>query len=440
MLFRFLMVWVALSTAAPAQLLTNLRVKFNTTPRHVEVYQVVDDSSAPAFLGRSGEEIRLPDSSEGKRIRVRFGWHGYLDPQELVVPLKEAAMAPAFPNQPQAVRLPLPVRISYEWSQRWLYLVALGLALAVAIPAAVVHRRRSQGQEELCQRARRLEDLQLSGDESDPRLLQKVGRYRLIKRLGTGGMAVVYRALPDESLDEKGAVAVKLIRTEEAQSIEFRKRFQREVEVCTKLVHPNIVSVLDHGDHDGCLYLVMEVIPGDTLRKRLSPNGLPLKEAGKLLEGIFTAVQYAHSKGVVHRDLKPDNIMVTGAGRVVVMDFGLARRHDFSTVTATGSILGTPAYMAPEQIQGGSIEASIDQYALGMIVYEMLTGRIAFDIQDPVQLILKHLTEPPLPPGRHRRGLPPGIDAVVLRMLEKDARDRFADVQAAARALLPLLR
>lgn len=440
MIVRLLLIWLGLAAVAPAQMLTNLRVKFNTTPRHVEVYQMLDDSATPSYLGRAGEEIRLPDQPAGKRIRVKFGWHGYLDSQELLVPLRDAALAPAFPSQPVSISLPPSVRFSYEWSQRWLYLVPLALLAMLALPAVGAYRRRSQGREELCQRARRLEELQVTGNEADPRLLQKVGRYRLIKRLGTGGMAVVYRALPDESLDESGAVAIKLIRAEEAQSVEFRKRFAREVEVCSKLVHPNIVSVLDSGDHEGCLYLVMEVIPGDTLRKRLTPGGLPLKEAAKLLEAIFAAVHHAHTRGVVHRDLKPDNIMVTGAGRVVVMDFGLARRHDFSTVTATGSILGTPAYMAPEQIQGGSVEPSIDQYALGTMVYEMLTGRIPFDIQDPVQLILKHLTEQPQPPGKHRRGLPAGVDDVVLRMLEKDPRERFADVESAGRALLSLLR
>ncbi len=436
----FVLVLLLACLAAAQTTVSNTKVRFLTDPSQVAVFQVVPDSSELAYLGRAGQMVELPGQYKVIRVKFGFAWRGrpvYYDSNEYAVPVLEAAQRQIYPLDGSRVAVPLPFRFRmlYELDRLKFWMMSLGSAMFGLVFLWRWQRPRQQRRREDADRLRRLQALTVSIESSDPRLMSKVGGYRLTKRLGRGGMATVYKGLPEDNLDEKQAVAIKLIKPEEAASKEYRARFMREVEVCSKLLHSNIVKVMDSGDQDGQLYIVMELIAGDTLRGRIGPNGMPLKEVRKLCEPVFSAIQYAHENGVVHRDLKPDNIMVTGASRVVVMDFGLAKRHDFSTVTASGSFLGTPAYMAPEQMQSNSWEASCDQYSLGVMLYEMLTGHLPFLASDPVQLIVKHLHEPPIPPRKHNPRLPAEVEVVVLRMLEKDPQQRYADVAMAWEAL-----
>ena len=271
-------------------------------------------------------------------------------------------------------------------------------------------------------------------DQSDSLAAKKIGPYRLLQRLGVGGMATVYRAVLDATMDESEALAVKVLRRDAYSDSELMDRFRREALVTSKVNHPNIVRLVDWGEEDGYAYLAMELIEGGNLRERLNHQAVTPADAWEALRPICLALSYAHSKGIVHRDLKPENLMITSTGLLKVTDFGLARGSEYQKVTATGSILGTPSYMAPEQIHGETPDASMDQYALGVIAYELLTGRVPFEDPDPVRQIFKTLSEPAPPPSRWLP-LSVEIDGVVLRMLEKDPGSRFPNIQAAADAL-----
>ena len=244
-------------------------------------------------------------------------------------------------------------------------------------------------------------------------------------------MAAVYRALDDSTLEEREPVAVKVMHTQ--GSPEAEERFRREARVCAQLNHPNLVRILDAGDQDGVLYLAMELVQGRTLR---ADRGASPTRVLQIFRMVFAGVRAAHSLAIVHRDLKPDNVMLSDDGRVVVMDFGLARRSDLATITATGSVMGTPAYMAPEQIRGEAVDARADQYALGVMLYEMLAGTLPFDGElDPLQLIMKQLGEEPIPLRQRRPELSSELEAAVMRMLRKVPGERFPTLDAAWEAL-----
>jgi len=247
-------------------------------------------------------------------------------------------------------------------------------------------------------------------------------------------MATVYRALPIDARDSSEVVAVKVMRRELVHDAEMSNRFQRETKVTAALDHPNIVRVADFGEHDGIAYLAMEWMEGGTLRDKTQSKVVALEDVWDALSPLCSAVHYAHTQGVVHRDLKPENIMVTLAGVLKVTDFGLARSGSADKITATGAVMGTPAYMAPEQIQGDLPAPAMDQYAIGIIAFELLTGRLPFEECDPVQLIFKTLMEEPFPPSRFRQ-LPEGVDEAILRMLEKQPEQRYPNLEEASLCL-----
>lgn len=278
-------------------------------------------------------------------------------------------------------------------------------------------------------------------ERKDNNLGSVMGGYVLEKFLGAGGMARVYRAVPEQTLDVKECVAIKLMSDASATSEEFRKRFFREADVGRNLTHPSVVRIEDYGDAEGTLYLVMEFVQGQNLRDKIAPEGLSGAEVWGYCKPICEALQYVHQRGVIHRDLKPENIMVTPGGRLVIMDFGLAKRHDHSMLTGSGDILGTPAYMSPEQIQGNPPpDARSDQYAIGVLVYELVTGKLPFHgTTDPVQLLMKHIGSEPFRASELRPNLPPQLDQVLLRMLSKNPDDRYPDMAACAAALQPAL-
>ncbi|MEW6278456.1 MAG: serine/threonine-protein kinase, partial [Candidatus Eremiobacterota bacterium] len=305
-----------------------------------------------------------------------------------------------------------------------------GLALGAAF-GVVWRRRRSARLAE--ERARKITDLIVPSGEDDPMLGGSLEGHRVVERLGKGGMATVYRGVPDASLDDSQAVAIKILDPELARDPDFVRRFDRETSVYYQLTHPNIVRVLGHGCFQGRYYLIMELVRGSTLRECVRPEGMTPAEALKLVRPVMLALEFAHRKGIVHRDVKPENVMLTEAGQVKVMDFGMARGKQYATVTATGALLGTPAYMAPEQIQG-KLDPRSDQYSVGVMLYEMLAGTPPFMDDNPVTILMSHLSQPP-PPLTERR---PGLEAtapVVHRMLAKNPEDRYPDLAAAVAEL-----
>jgi beta-lactam-binding protein with PASTA domain/predicted Ser/Thr protein kinase len=250
------------------------------------------------------------------------------------------------------------------------------------------------------------------------------GRYRVLHRVGSGGMADVVCA---EDLQLGRKVAIKLLHRRFAQDDEFVERFRREASSAAGLQHPNVVAVYDRGSWDDTYYIAMEYLEGRTL-KRLVQEESPLAPARAidLTIQILRAARFAHKRGIIHRDLKPHNVIVDGEGRAKVTDFGIAKAGA-SDMTQTGSIMGTAQYLSPEQAQGHAVSAASDLYSVGIILYEMLTGRVPFEGESAVTIALKQVGEAPVPPSAYNPQIPPALEAVVLRALEKDPARRFSD-------------
>ena len=260
------------------------------------------------------------------------------------------------------------------------------------------------------------------------------GRYRVMSRLGAGGMADVFLA-EDQQLGRK--VALKLLHRRFAADPDFVERFRREAQAAAGLQHPNVVSVYDRGEYDGTYYIAMEYLPGRTL-KQLIREEAPLDpiRAIDITIQILKAARFAHRRGIIHRDLKPHNVIVDDADDAKVTDFGIARAGA-SDMTETGSIMGTAQYLSPEQAQGHSVSASSDLYSVGVVLYEMLTGRVPFDADAAVTIALKHVSEAPVPPSAINPAIPPELEQTVLWTLNKNSgrpsrRRRSADHRARA--------
>ncbi|HEX2739794.1 MAG TPA: Stk1 family PASTA domain-containing Ser/Thr kinase [Rubrobacter sp.] len=249
-------------------------------------------------------------------------------------------------------------------------------------------------------------------------------RYRLLRPLGSGGMADVYLA-HDAILDRD--VALKVMSTRYASDEEFVERFKREAQSAAALSHPNIVSIFDRGEsEDGTYYIAMEYLPGGTLKDRILKRGaLPARTAAAVALQMAEALRAAHDRDVIHRDIKPHNILITGSGDVKVTDFGIARAASSSTMTRTGHILGTAHYISPEQAMGEHVGPASDLYSLGVVLYEMLTGELPFDADTPLGIAMKHVNGHARPPKELDPSIPDGINAITLRLLAKNPEDRY---------------
>jgi eukaryotic-like serine/threonine-protein kinase len=249
------------------------------------------------------------------------------------------------------------------------------------------------------------------------------GRYLVIRRLGSGGMANVYLA-EDEELGRR--VAIKVLDEKHANDEQFVERFRREAKNAASLSHPNIVSVYDRGEAEGTYYIAMEYIEGRSLKDLIVARGpLPIDRAVACTRQILGAVRTAHRQGIVHRDIKPHNVLVDSEGRLKVTDFGIARAGAASQMTEAGSIIGTAQYLSPEQARGAPVDQRSDLYSVGIVLYEMLTGSVPFTGDTPVEIAMKQISAVPEPPSVRRPDLPHDLDLVVLRALAKDTGDRF---------------
>lgn len=265
---------------------------------------------------------------------------------------------------------------------------------------------------------------------------QSIGPYQIVERLGRGGMADVYKAFHPGLAVYR---AIKVIRPEFASEEGFTDRFQREAQAVASMRHPNIVQMHDFGTQDNLYYMVMEFIDGTDLKHHIAERGAirPFGDALRIVEQIASALNYAHGRGVVHRDIKPANIMLDREGRAILTDFGIARMVAAQErLTQTGISMGTPAYMAPEQIEAHEAGASADIYSLGVILYEMLTGRVPFDADTPLAVLLKVMSEPVPPPRQVAPDIPENLQAAILKATAKDPAQRYATAQAFADALV----
>jgi serine/threonine protein kinase len=272
-----------------------------------------------------------------------------------------------------------------------------------------------------------------------------VGPYRIVRKLGRGAMSVVFEA-EDRQAERRVALKVLAVRGGDA---ERHRRFVREARAAKAVVHPNVAAAYGDGRARGVDYLVVEYIAGVTLREAMRRRGGPLDvaEAARIGEAIASGVAAAHALGIVHRDLKPENVMITDAGAVKVLDFGLAKlvaagddlalgeRPPSHATTFEGQLLGTPAYMSPEQSRGDAVDARSDVFALGVMLYELVTGRRPFAGPTPIELFVAILRDEPPPPSSVNPRVAPALEAVVLRCLRKAPGDRFASCREVAQAL-----
>lgn len=275
---------------------------------------------------------------------------------------------------------------------------------------------------------------------TEPRVL--AGRYRVGELLGRGGMAKVYHGY-DLTLGRE--VAIKLLDPDLARDTAFRTRFRMEAQAASRMSHPSIVRVYDAGDPSTGSgadaneppYIIMELVKGTLLKDIIAQGPVPVDEAVKYVDGILEALDYSHRAGVVHRDIKPGNVMVTEKGTVKVMDFGIARAvsDSSSTVAETTQILGTAAYFSPEQAKGEPVDARADLYSTGIVLYELLTGRQPFRGESPVAVAYQHVSETPIPPTEVNEDAPGALDPIVLRALAKDPYQRFPDAASFRSAL-----
>jgi serine/threonine protein kinase len=254
---------------------------------------------------------------------------------------------------------------------------------------------------------------------------QMLGAYRIISQVGKGGMATVYKAY-QSSMDRN--VAIKVLPRQLAESPEFAARFQQEARIIARLEHPHILPVFDYGESDGVTYFVMRYLEAGTLKTKMEAGPLSLNEIDRLFTQLTEALNYAHGHGIVHRDLKPANALIDGDGNLFLTDFGIAKLLESASprLTQTDAILGTPAYISPEQAKAETVNQRSDIYSLGIILYEMVTGSVPFVADTPLAVILKHISDPLPPPSIIKKDIPESIERVILKALAKDPSDRYA--------------
>jgi len=274
------------------------------------------------------------------------------------------------------------------------------------------------------------------GDAFAAAILAGSERYELLSEVGRGGMGIVYRAR-DRETDE--VVAIKVLRPEIAQDSSMMGRFKNELRLARKITHKNVCRIYDFHRTESSAYITMELIEGESLRQMLNVGGaMPLERGIDLARQICAALREAESQGVVHRDLKPENVMLDQSGTIKIMDFGVARSVNTGS-TLTGAVLGTPAYMAPEQAEGKRVDHRADIYALGLVMYEMFTGIAAFAADTPVAIALKQIREMPVRPRKLEPSLPPALEKTILKCLEKSPGQRFQAVDELDAALATVL-
>jgi eukaryotic-like serine/threonine-protein kinase len=261
--------------------------------------------------------------------------------------------------------------------------------------------------------------------------MTQLGRYKILDELGRGAMGVVYRA-EDPALDRQLAIKTVFVPSDDSDRKEYEARFTQEARAAGKLSHPGIVTIYDVGREGGMVYMAMELLEGVDLGAQAASRKFSVAEAVGIVERVADALAFAHDRGVVHRDIKPPNIMLVGGGRVKIMDFGIARMRSSDLKTQTGLMMGTPRYMSPEQVAGRPVDQRSDIFSLGIVLYELLTGSKLFSGNDATEIMYNVSQMRPVPPSRINRQVPSMLDLVVAKALEKDASERYQDAHQLA--------
>ncbi|MBM2842152.1 MAG: serine/threonine protein kinase with repeat [Bacteroidetes bacterium] len=265
---------------------------------------------------------------------------------------------------------------------------------------------------------------------------QTISHYKILEKLGEGGMGVVYKA-KDNKLDR--SVAIKVLPPHLSGSEENKTRFLQEAKAAAALNHPHILSIYEVDEHDGSMFLVLEYVEGETLKKRISKlhleTGIPFDQAIEWVLQIAKGIKAAHEQGIIHRDIKSENIMLTNGGHLKIMDFGLAKLKSSSGMTKSGTSLGTLSYMSPEQAQGVTTDLRTDIWSLGVVFYEVLTGELPFRAEHQAGLLYLVVNNEPVPPSVLDKKIPRAVDEVIKRMLEKERDRRFPTMDDVIAAL-----
>ena len=249
------------------------------------------------------------------------------------------------------------------------------------------------------------------------------GPYRIVGPLGAGGMAAVFKAY-QPAVDRH--VALKVLPRHFAQDREFLARFEQEATILASLQHPHILPVHDYGDSDGFTFIVMPFIKTGTLADAIDEHPLPLEQITRVITQVGDALDYAHARGLVHRDVKPSNILIDERGNCLLADFGIAKiLEGADKLTATGGLIGTPKYMSPEQGMGQAVDGRSDLYSLGVVLYEMATGRAPYEAETPIAVVLKHIRDPMPLPRAINPAMPEALERVILRAIHKEPSERF---------------
>jgi len=262
---------------------------------------------------------------------------------------------------------------------------------------------------------------------------KQFGPYQIVAPLGEGGMAVVYKAY-QPSMERY--VALKVLPRQMAETAEFIERFKREAHLLAQLQHPHILPVFDYGQSEGYAYIVMPFVQSGTLADLLKTRRMSLPEICRTMTQIGEALGYAHAHGMIHRDVKPSNVLIDESGNCLLTDFGLARMTEGTAhLTSSGAVMGTPAYMSPEQGMGAKLDGRSDIYSLGIILYEMVTGQVPYSAETPIAVVFKHIQNP-LPSARKLvSDLPQDLEMVLLKSLAKDPADRYQSAEDFVRAI-----
>jgi tRNA A-37 threonylcarbamoyl transferase component Bud32 len=419
-------------------------VTFLSNPPGAEIHVYHTEEAGPRLIGMTGKELTIDLASyePGKKYKTSFELKYYKRKTEEIGFYEFIGGGRhCYPGDRSPIRLVPEVPVIVPL----LYMVKNNLLLSATAAAAVIvfsalfafryilpRHRKIKGKIE---RAAELDGLEASLCRDGRICGEALGNYLIAERIGKGAMGTVYRAVPKGSQKEDDSVAIKVMRPGAIKDEIFYNRFRREMNIGRKLCHPNLIRTIEYGEHDGTLFLVTELLKGKNLRTLIRPGGMPVDEFLLYFIPILEAVDHIHQKGIVHRDLKPENIIITDNGVIKVMDFGLARDQDATLLTKKGSALGTPAYMPPEQIHTLHPDSKSDQYALGIIAFELLTGRLPFLDENAFNTIFRHITDD-LPPIKDLRpDLPLGIVETLTAMLSREPAGRFSDLRQIIAAL-----
>ncbi|MDQ7825178.1 MAG: serine/threonine-protein kinase [Candidatus Eremiobacteraeota bacterium] len=419
------------------------RVVFRTLPEKSEVRLLGTAAQGDGeLLGLSGIplELNLAEFAAGSEAFFAIRRKGYRDLRFSLKPHDFKPYSPqALISHPPEGKEPLalePATVCVKmalWLSR--YRLTIAVIALIMVPSALLMALKISRMNAEKRKWSAWEALTAGVNREDPMFNKALGGYVLVEKIGQGGMAAVYRAVPEETRSEKEEVAIKVMELDEESEKNYLRRYRREVKILSELSHPNILRILNYGTQGNLFYLITELIRGRTLESEIKEGGIELEAFSTIIRQVLDALIHAHRKEILHRDIKPGNIMIDGQSHVTVMDFGLAKGRHYSAITDTGLTLGTPDYMAPEQVTTKIVDSRTDEYSLGVLAYVLLTGALPFYDESPFKIMYRHVTEQPPPLRAVRPSLPGALEAVVLRMMEKEPDKRYQALEEVKAAL-----